>query len=308
MFSIFKHSNNPIVPAWASFFKENEYSEFLNAIDGYFVKQNMKYTIGDGIIEVEANDSGFDKLGLANLAQNCKLNGVKRYKNLVSEHFDCMARANKYQSEFELMVNDFDKIKEFIGVRLYPKEYVSTLGRELTIGKDFAGDIYAMLVFDLPDSVINVQPKQADKWGKSKSALFELGLQNIKNKYPLDISQQQFDDFALWYVHGNHFFTPNIVFDLANRKELIGSKGALIGIPHRHSVLIFPIENINVAKAINRLIPAIYGMNQEGPGSVSNNLFWYKDGEFENLPYKIEADKIQFYPTDNFAELLSGLN
>src|SRR5690606_37707118 len=101
--------------------------------------------------------------------------------------------------------------------------------------------------------------------------------------------------------------TPNIVFDIENRKELIGSKGSLVGLPHRHSAIIYPIENLEVVKAINGLIPTIYGMNQEGPGSLSNNLFWYKDKTFTQLPYKIDEGKLQFFPPNNFVELLNEL-
>lgn len=308
MFSIFKrYKDNQEVPEWASFFNGNEYSDFLKAVDNYFNKKKITYELGDGMITTGVNDFGFNNLGLTNLAQVCKQDKPRNYGSIVSEHFDSMVRANQFDTEFNKIVHDFDNVKKYIGVRLYPNDYAANIGKELTIGKDFAGDIYAMLVFDLPDSITNVQPEQADKWGKSLDELFEVGLQNIKTNYSSDISQQKFNEFTIWFIQGNHFFTPNIVFELSNYPNLVGSKGSLIGIPHRHSVIIYPIENIEVVTAINQLIPTIYGMNSEGPGSVSNNLFWYKDGRFENLPYKIEVNKLQFFPPDNFLELLKTL-
>jgi hypothetical protein len=308
MFSIFKrYKDNQEVPEWASFFNGSEYSDFLKAVDNYFNKKKITYELGDGMIMTGVNDFSFNNLGLTNLAQVCKQDKPRNYGSIVSEHFDSMVRANQFDTEFNKIVHDFDNVKKYIGVRLYPNDYAANIGKELTIGKDFAGDIYAMLVFDLPDSITNVQPEQADKWGKSLDELFEVGLQNIKTNYSSDISQQKFNEFTIWFIQGNHFFTPNIVFELSNYPNLVGSKGSLIGIPHRHSVIIYPIENIEVVTAINQLIPTIYGMNSEGPGSVSNNLFWYKDGRFENLPYKIEVNKLQFFPPDNFLELLNTL-
>ena len=40
---------------------------------------------------------------------------------------------------------------------------------------------------------------------------------------------------------------------------------------------------------------------------VRNNLFWYKDGTYTELPYKFENGKLQFFPPDNFVELLNEL-
>jgi hypothetical protein len=307
MFSFFKNKNNREVPEWASFFNESEYSTFLKAIDDYFNKKKITYEPGDGLLTVGANDFGFTNLGLTNVAQVCKQDKPSNYSNIVSRHFEAMIRANHFDAEFKKIVHDFDKVKKYLGVRLYHNSYIANIGQELTIGKDFAGDIYAMLVFDLPDSITNVQPEQAEKWGRNVDELFQTGLQNIRSNYPLKISQEKFNTFTLWFIQGDHFFTPNIVFDLNSFPKFIGSKGSLIGIPHRHSVIIYPIETIETVTAINQLIPTIYGMNEEGPGSVSNNLFWYKDGHFENLPYKIEDRKLQFFPPDSFVDLLNTL-
>lgn len=307
MFSLFKKNNNPEVPEWASFFNAGEYSEFLKAIANYFNKKKITYEMGDGILTVTVKDFGATNLGLMNVAQACKRSGIENYNNIVSDHFNTLVKANLFDAEFKRIVDDFDKVKKYIGVRLYNKSYIAQVGKELTIVKDFAGDIYAMLIFDLPSSITNVQPAQAEKWGRSLDELFRIGLQNISDNNPLDISQQSLNSFTIWFIQANHFFAPNIVFDLNSFPNLVGSKGSLIGIPHRHAVIIYPIENLETVTAINQLIPIIYRMNAEGPGSVSNNLFWYKDGHFQDLPYKIEDKRLHFIPPDNFVDLLNTL-
>jgi hypothetical protein len=308
MFSFFKKkSDDGNVPGWASFLNGNEYSAFIKEIDKYFKMLNIEYEIGDGQILVNENEFGFSNLGLVNVAQVCKQAQSKYYKEIITEHFDSLIRANEFDKEFQKIADDFEEVKKYIGVRLYDNDYIAHVGEENTIGKDLAGDIYSMIVFDFPDSVISIKPEQTISWNKSIDELFEIGITNIKAKYPLTITKEEFGEFDIWFVQGQHFFTPNIVFDIENRKELIGSKGSLIGLPHRHSAIIYPIENLEVIKAINGLIPTIYGMNQEGPGSLSNNLFWYKDKVFTQLPYKIEDNKLQFFPPDNFVELLNGL-
>ncbi|HEY8781917.1 MAG TPA: hypothetical protein VIM16_09900 [Mucilaginibacter sp.] len=308
MFSLFKRNKEKAaVPKWASFFNKNEYNEFLDALEDYFYAKNVTYNLGDGQINAGPNDFGFSTLGLTNVAQVCKLDKLKNYKEKVTEHFEALIRTNQFDKEFKKIIHDFEQVKEYIAVRLYPDDYVPETAKEVSVRKHFAGDIIALLVFDLPDSVMSITSDVANKWNKTLDDLFETGIQNIKNKYPLKISKQQVGELEIWFVQGNHFFTPNIVFDLNNQQKLIGSYGSLIGIPHRHAVIIYPIEDMQVIKALNALIPTVHGMNAEGPGSVSNNIFWYKDGEFENLPYKIEEGQIQFYPPESFVNLLNTL-
>lgn len=308
MFSFFKKKTDKTnVPEWASFFDEKEYSLFINEIDNYLKNLNIQYEIGDGQIHVNETEFGFGNLGLMNVAQVCKQEDKKYYKEIITEHFNSLIRAYKFDKEFEKIADNFEEVKKYIGVRLYDNEYVAHIGKELTIGKEFAGNINSMIVFDFPDSVLSIKPEQTTAWNKTIDELFEIGVSNIRSKYPLTITKEAFGEFSIWFVQGEHFFTPNIVFDIENRQELIGSKGSLVGLPHRHSAIIYPIENLEVVKAINGLIPTIYGMNQEGPGSLSNNLFWYKDKTFTQLPYKIDEEKLQFFPPDNFVQLLNEL-
>lgn len=308
MKSLFKKKTNEIiVPEWASFFDSKEYVLFIEEVENYFKNLNIQYELSDGQVIAGENKFGFNHLGLLNLAQVCKQEELKYYKEIISRHFNTLIKANQFDKEFEKIANNFEEVKKYVGVRLYDNEYLAAIGKENTIGKDFAGDIYETLIFDFPDSIINIKPEQATAWNKTVEELFEVGIENIKHNYPLTVTKEDFGEFSVWFVDTEHFFAPNIVFDLENRKELIGSKGSLIGLPHRHVAIIYPIENLEVVKAINGLIPTIYGMNQEGPGSLSNNLFWYKDKVFTELPYKVEDNKLQFFPPDNFLELLNEL-
>ena len=309
MFSIFKRKSNKLeVPEWASFFDNKGYTAFIKTIEDYFYKKNITYTlVDDGMASVGANDFGFGTLGLINVAQNCSQDEIANYEEIVSEHFESLIRANQFDKEFKKIIHDYHQVEKYIGVRLYSTEYLSSVDNNVTLTREVTGDVHATLIFDLPDCVISISTEEADKWGKTLEELFETGIQNIKSKCPFDISKEKLGEFQIWFVQGEHFFVPNIIFDLDNHLQLIGSKGSLIGIPHRHAVIVYPIESIAVANVITSLIPIIYGMNQEGPGSVSNNLIFYKDGKFENQPYKIADNKIEFYPTENFLEILNSL-
>ena len=258
-------------------------------------------------IITDTDKFGSGQIGLLNVAQLCKQFGLKNYKGIIDRHFTAMTEAGQLQAEFAKTADNFEKVKKYLAVRLYNDDYVGQIGKENTVGKNFAGDIYATIVFDLPGCVMNIKPEQQLTWNKTPDELFEIGKANIKAKYPLSVNRHVFEQFSFWLINGDHFYTPNIVFDIESRKELIGAEGSLVGLPHRHSAIIYPIENSEVVLAINYLIPAIYGINREGPGSLSNHLFWYKDKTFTSLPYEIKGNVIDFFPPGEFVELLKKL-
>jgi len=59
---------------------------------------------------------------------------------------------------------------------------------------------------------------------------------------------------------------------------------------------------------MNSIFPIIHNMDAEGPGSLSNNVFWYKDENFTKIPYQFEEGKLQLFPPENFLELLNNLD
>ena len=309
MFSFFNRKNiKSEIPNWASFFSISEYSNFIYEIESYFKIINIPIKIFDGIIILDENEFGFSNLGLSNVAQNCKQVKTNNYKEIIKEHFNSLLESNKFDLEFNKISNNFEEVKKYIGVRLYNKEYIDYVGKEFTIVKKFEGDIYSMIVFDFPHSITNIIPKQIENWGKTVDELFEIGIHNIKNKYPHIITKESFKVFDIWFVNSNHFFTPNIVYELENRKELIGTYGLLIGVPHRHTAIIYPIESVEVIKAINGIFPSVFNMNVEGPGSISNKVFWYKNTVFTEIPYNMKDGKLELFPPDNFLKLLNELN
>ena len=298
---------NRTVPVWANFFDKKEYNFFIDIIEEYFKQKNFEISINDGVVIVENGDFGLNNLGLVNLAQICKQENSNEWKEIVSDHFNRMIEANEFETDFNKKIKDFEQIQKYIGVRLYHKEYIEAVGKENTVYKELTDEIVELLVFDLPHTVTSIKPENVTAWNKQTKELFDIGFKNIKSNYPLEISQQDMKDYKIWLIQSDNVFASNILLDKNDLKKYIGKHGALIGVPHRHAVIIYPIENLEVAKAINSLIPIIKGMNNEGPGSISDRLYWYKDNQLINLPYNFLDNKLQFYPPDNFVSMLNEL-
>jgi hypothetical protein len=308
MFTFFRrHKTNRQVPEWASYFDGAEYERFLFLVERYFAGRKIEFLLGDGIVHIQTGRLGGEDLGLVNLAQICKQSNSFRWKGVIRRHFTQLEKAASFKIEFYKKVHDFSQVKDYIGVRLYHTDFVSHIKDGLTIGKHITEDIFALLVFDFPHSIINVQPEQTIQWNKMNEELFEIGIANIRRNYKTILSPQMLGKIKCWVARGNHFFAPNIVFDLKSNSQLVGSNGALIGIPHRHAVFIYPIENLEVLDAIHVLIPVIYRMNKQGPGSVSDGLFWYHNDTLTALPYELGEQKLEFTPPEAFVAVLNTL-
>lgn len=303
-----RKGQNREVPEWANFFDKKEYNSFIDSIEKYFRQNNVRFSINNGTVIVDENDFGFNNLGLVNLAQVCKQENRNIWKEIVQDHFDRMIEAHRFDVDFNKKINDFEQIKQYIGVRLYHKGYIETIGQENTIYKELTDEIIELLIFDSPYAVTNIKPIEARIWDKEIEELFELGFKNIKSNYPPEISQQGIKDFKIWLVRSDHVFASNILIDKDELKRYLGAQGALVGVPHRHAIIIYPIDNLEVVNAINSLFFIIKGMNNEGPGSISDKLYWYNNSKMVDLPYNITDNKLKFYPPDSFTDMLNKLS
>jgi hypothetical protein len=300
-----KNEDGVVVPDWFSFFTVKEYSLFIEEVENYFKKLNIKYELDEGAIVLEEDEFGEYRFGLMNLAKVCKEDDLDCYPKIINDHFDTVTKITQNQRNFDKAAFNFEQIKKYLGVRLYSDNYVDFIGKDNIVGKNFAGNIYEVLIFDLPDSVRNVSNTHTASWNKEIDELLKLGIENSKRNYPINIMKQNFKEFSFWYIEEEHYFVPNVVFDIENRPELIGSKGSLVGLPSRHAAVIYPIESLEVLNVAYKLIQTIYRLNAEGPGSLSNNLLWYNDKTFTDLPYVVNDNKLKFDPPDSFLKMLT---
>lgn len=296
------------VPAWASFFEADEYAAFETTIHGYFQSLGKPFKVDDGTVRTTwmVNDSNMQNLGLLNVAQMCKQGKIQDYPEIVRNHFEVMRKSQDFISGFLDNMGDFEFVKPFIGTRLYHKDHVKSIGAEGVISSPVTEDIIAMLVFDMPQAISSVKADQTRVWGKNVEELLALGLHNIRENYDFTITDLD-ANVTLKAVLQDHFFGTNIILDMNRHPELLGTHGTLVAVPHRHTTLFHPIEDTSVILAINMLIPMVYGMHHEGPGSISSHLYWHHQGTFVHLPYRIEHQQLAFHPPSDFVSMLNYL-
>jgi hypothetical protein len=291
------------VPEWAKFFSPDDYRLFLGAIDEEMHRRRLPFEFGDGTVHVSPPDAEEADYGLLNLAQTCHATGRSDWEATIREHFDNAFRSSRDSEELDAKSERLDAVSSSLKVRLYHTDYLDQMGGGGLVHRKPAEGLIETLVYDLPGSVRTVPPEHVRKWGVSADELFRIGLANVKSETPP--AKQVFEvgkGARIQALVGDSFFTASHALFLEDHLTPPPPFGALVAVPHRHAVLFHPIENMRVIGAVNSMIPIAFGMYQEGPGSLSPGLYWWRSGALTLLPTKVSAQSISFSPPDAFVK------
>jgi hypothetical protein len=300
----------PAPPAWARFFSKGEYYRFLEEIRGYFRRRGLAIVIEDSILCVPAGlPGGIQRCGLLNLAQRCKQEAdAATWPGIIAAHFDSFERHLQESARVQEIARDFERVAPLLAVRLYPQEYLEgDTARHCVFRRDLPGTV-TVLVYDLPSSIQNVRPGDVASWGRDVEEIFEIALDNVRlHSIPQRSEVACGDGIALQVLTGQDYFVATHALLLDEHPACVGIHGALVGVPHRHAVLTYPIRDMAVLRVVQPMLGAIIGMERDGPGSISSQLFWYHDGSYERLPYRVDRQRLIVEPPAPFLELLQTL-
>lgn len=215
----------------------------------------------------------------------------------------------KFRIEFERDVKDFEKVRQYIAVRLYDMGYLSSFPRESYLARAFAGELYSVIVFDLPQTISNVEPQQAAPWGKTFDELFDIGRLNVRTNYETKIETMDFgaDGDILYLCIADHPFAANMLYDLEAHPLLVGPCGSLVAAPNRNTALVYPFGNLDVVAMFRMLVGLVWDDYDNNPGMLTKEIYWYRNGVFTLLPYELTKYKLKFRPSPEFSELLLEL-
>jgi hypothetical protein len=289
-------------PEWASFLTPEEWQAFVaevrRALDGV----GLPYRLDpDGFVQFEGSPG---QAGLVNLAQMCHASDRADWPELVRTHFRQLLAAEARDTE----TLGADEALPLLRLRLWPREQVPE-GLDL-VARPFADDLLAALVLDLPETVASVKPEQAERWGPTEDELFERAAAQTRADPDLEVAR--FEDepgAAVVWAESESFFAASRALwpeDLLGAPP--GEHGALLAVPNRHLAGAHAIEDLRVVGVIQTMLGFAARRYQEGPGSISPHLYWWRAGSVVRLPAEVTGGSIQFFPPDEFVELLNGLD
>ena len=284
---------------------------FYRLVEEHFAGQGKTVSICDGVATVTAatesnNDAKPNQLGLQNLSQLCAQIDEKEWPEMIAKHFDAFAASEEDEKRILAHIEDYEQIKGRLAVRIMPR-YDEVPPETLVCREDLEGT-FTTLVFDLPTTIRSVHADEEKRWPVGLSAVWAQALENTRGLTKPEIEEVDFGGVMVKTITSEDSYVTTHALWLDEHPDWLGPRGALVAIPHRHALLVYPIRDMGVVMAIEKLVIVASGMEEEGPGSITANLYWYRDGKFINLPYELTGKALNFRPPDAFVEMLNTLD
>lgn len=293
------------VPGWAPFFTPAEYRAFLEAVAADLGRRDVPFRFRDGVVEVEMR-GGANQLGLTNLAQVCHAAGREEWSAAIASHFSTMLAIQG--RDHDALAADFDQAARILRLRFYADDTLPPDHAGVT--RPIATGLLLALVYDYPDSIAMVGREHLDLWGVPEDEVYAIATRNTLAE-PLPVRETipvaGRPDTSFEAYLGDSFYVASRALGMVDVLPPEAVHGAVIALPHRHALLWHPIVDLRVVGAVQAMIGLADAMYQEGPGSITNQLYWWRAGSFTHLPVRSRKGGIDFFPPDSFVEVLNGL-
>lgn len=295
---------NP-VPDWCSFFGSAQYRRFMSLVRRTLEPRGTIHTIEDGMVSMTPAERVRPiQLGLQNLSQICNVEAERNWPSVIEGFVTNMMTTFDEQAALEVRAKDFGAVRDSLRIRLYG--HVDPQFLERTVTRTLAGRLVATLVFDLPGSTMSVSSDYIERWGISPIDLFEIAKDNLAAcDEGLRPSRMQLDEGGHIDVLGEDFFTASHLLSLEHLLDEPAPHGVLVIVPVRHAMAFHAIRDASVLPSINGLVGVAHNMFQDGPGSISPELYWWRDGELTLLPAELTETSMTFRPPADFVRVLN---
>lgn len=198
--------------------------------------------------------------------------------------------------EEPLDLDDFDLAQHLLRTRIYPDE----ADNGGLASRPFAPGLIEVVVVDTPTSVRTVSTMDMNGWPVSGDALFMLGRSNVRADGPLQVDEQDLGGVRVSVLHGWTFYVATHLAWLEEYLQ-IGPHGALVIAPNRSLIVAHPLRvaeggpqarHRTAVAAATELQAQAHRAYEEGPGSLSPHLYWWRAGELSYLETRYEGSTL----------------
>ena len=295
-----RRAPGPEVPAWASVFTREQYGVFMALVDAVLDARGVQRTSGDGFVQLsDAQDRRV--LGLTNLAQLCLATDRHAWPEAVEGHFAALLDAPAQPPRPEAA-----EALPALRVKIWARADVPV--EEPIISQAVADDLLAVLTLALPGCIANVRPPDAEGWGQPESALWERALANTSAAVILEPSPLALPGgIEVVFGFSDDMFTASVALWPEALAGPLGPAGALVAVPNRHTVAVHAVRHMGVLEGMRHLVPLIARQYGDGPGSISDQLYWAKDGELTRISTTVDGDWVSVTPPMDFVAAVNAL-
>ncbi len=293
------------VPAWASFFTPAEYGQFSYMLELELAKRGLERESEDsGLVRPKGGDPT-DRWGLLNLAQICRDKPAGEWSSLIAAFFEDIIRVEMSASQILETLRSFDKVRAQLKLRLQPEDYLQHPHVGSLVLERIASGIVGLLVCDLGQVNVSIPSDLPERWGVSREELFALAKQNVRAEGKLmqleglPMNGAEIDFFS---GHSNYGATHVLWFE--EYCERATGYGALLTVPNRHMVFCHMIRDQRVFEAVELLKMVTEQAYEDGPGSISQEIYWWRPGRLELLQTMRLGGRLVVMPEEEFERLV----
>lgn len=294
------------VPEWAPFDDGRAYRAFLDAVSADLARRGLAFEFGDGVVFVLVERSGSDEpfqYGLSNLSQLCHANERHDWSRVIASHFTSLLAMEG--RDLDALAADYEQVKPILRVRLMPDESMGGVELPESVVQATAPGILAVLVFDFPDSTATVHRDHLGGWPVDADGAFEVALANLAAEPTPVHDEVELEEtrFTVWF--GDSFYVATRALRLAALMPE-GTTDALVAVPNRHTLLVHPIVDMGTLEAMQAMYRLAVQLYREGPGSISDQPYWWRDGTLAQIPHHDQGSTIAVAPPDAFIAMLEA--
>jgi hypothetical protein len=206
-------------------------------------------------------------IGMRNLRQLARQVPRDDWPALVADHVGTIITA----IEEPLDLNDFALVRGLLRSRVYPAE--ARTGR--LISRPFAPGLIEAIVADTPTTVRTVVTDDAITWPVTTDELFAVARDGVRADGPLECDV--IDDTGIRVLEGSTFYAATHLVWLESYLDP-GPYGALAVAPTRSTIAACAIRKDTALVTAERLRAFAVDTHEDGPGSLTPDLFWWRRG------------------------------
>lgn len=220
-------------------------------------------------------------IGMRNLRQLARQLPRDDWPALVADHVGTIITA----VEEPLDLRDFELVCGLLRARVYPAE--ANPGR--LVSRPFAPGLIEAIVADTPTTVRTVVADDVLGWPVTEGELFDLAREGVRADGPLECDV--IDETGIHVLEGQTFYAATHLAWLDSYLDP-GPYGVLAVAPTRSLLAACQIRKESAVVAAERLVGFANNAYEEGPGSLSRELFWSRDARLTPLKTRFDGGRL----------------
>ena len=277
-----------------------DYTIFLNIVKKELKEihiQNYEEHFNEQYFIIKEKNDYFDvdtEVGLTNLYNICVQNDKSQWESIIKDHFSQVKNGRAEEKEILPKLEKIETGKEYLKIRLYPIDYKKQISKS-SITDCSMDDYIGVVVIDFPSAVKALSNEYVKKWSITEKEILKIAKENtLKNNTEKFEVYKISDTFSVSIMLSNtNIFITSSIYDLNKKYKDLSEYGAFVAIPNRYGIILKNINKETLNNDIVQLIGLVNYMYQQGPGSITDTIYWFDGKQFYKVIHNVSKGMIK---------------